>query len=63
MSAATAKRIASTETAGDNKTGGVAKGIKNPKATASSYSPQVEAQRRRWGVETAAVRSMHARKF
>jgi hypothetical protein len=61
---AAAKAIAPTdETARDNKTHGSAKGFGNSKATAGSYSPQVEAQRRRWGVETAAIRSTHARKF
>jgi hypothetical protein len=64
MSAAAPKSIASIETAGDNKAQGVAKGVEHSKATAGSHRPQeVEARRRRWGVETAVVRSMHARKF
>jgi hypothetical protein len=62
MSAA-AKRIALIETVKDNKTADVAKGLTNSKATLSNHSLQAEAQRRRWGVETAAVRPVHARKF
>ena len=58
-----AKITASTEIAKDNQTFAAARGIKSLKATANSYSPQAEAQRRKWGAETGAVRSIHARKF
>jgi hypothetical protein len=60
---ATAKSIVATATAEDNKTAEVAKGIKSLKTMAGSHSPQAEAQRRKWGVETHVVRSIHARKF
>ncbi|HEY0098468.1 MAG TPA: hypothetical protein VGB76_05895 [Pyrinomonadaceae bacterium] len=58
-----AKLVASAETVNDNKTLTGAQGTKSLKATASGYSPQEEAQRRKWGVERGAVRSIHARKF
>lgn len=58
-----AKTIASTETAKASKTFSAAQGIKSRKATSGSRSPQEELQRRRWGVETRAVRRVHARKF
>jgi hypothetical protein len=61
---AAAKLSASMETAKDSKTLAATKGFKSLKATtANNYSPQDEAQRRKWGVETSAVRSVHARKF
>ncbi|MDQ1591141.1 MAG: hypothetical protein QOG71_1768 [Pyrinomonadaceae bacterium] len=63
MSAA-AKALASTKTGKAGMTLDAPKGIKPPKATAASgRSPQAEAQRRKWGVETGALRSVHARKF
>jgi hypothetical protein len=58
------KVVAATETGKAGMTLADAKGIKPPKATAASgRSPQAEAQRRMWGVETGALRSVHARKF
>ena len=62
MSAAV-KLIASTEAAKDDKTLAAPPRVKSLKTTASAYSPQEEAQRRKWGVETGTVRSIHARKF
>jgi hypothetical protein len=58
-----AKAIAPTEVAKDTQTFAAAQAIKSLKATASSYSPQAEAERRKWGVETRAVRSIHVRKY
>lgn len=59
-----AKLIASTETAEPETTPAAAKGGMPAQATAhNNRSPQAEAQRRKWGVETRAVRSIHARKF
>lgn len=62
MSAAV-KRIASTETVKAGKSLAAAKSDKSLKATGhNSFAPE-EARRRKWGVETGAVRSIHARKF
>jgi hypothetical protein len=58
-----AKITASTETAKDTQTLAAAPDSKSLKARASMYSPHEAAQRRKWGVETGAVRSLHARKF
>jgi hypothetical protein len=58
-----AKLVASTETAKAGMTIVASKGSESLRATAGSHAPQEEAQRRKWGVETGAVRSVHARKF
>jgi hypothetical protein len=58
-----AKAVASTKTCRTGTMLAASKGIKSLKATLSSRSPQEEAQRCKWGVETRAVRSVHARKF
>ena len=60
MSTAAVRIIAPSETAKQSKTLAAPKGVK---AKANNYSAQVEAQRRKWGTETAAVSSVHARKF
>lgn len=62
MSAAV-KRVASTETAKDNKTLAAQPRVKSVKTTATSHTRKEEAQRSKWGVETVAVRPIHARKF
>jgi hypothetical protein len=58
-----AKVVAGTETSKAGETRAASEGIKSLKTTASNYAPQAEAQRRKWGMETHAVRSVHARKF
>jgi hypothetical protein len=58
-----AKVVAATETSKAGMTLAASKGIKSLKTTASNYSSQEESQRRKWGVETVALRSVHARKF
>ena len=58
-----AKVIASTETGKAEMTLAASKDIKSLKTAAKYYSPQDEAQRRKWGVETGALRPVHARKF
>jgi len=62
MSAAV-KLIASTETASKVKLLADAKESKSLRTAIKNYSPQEEAQRRKWGVETRAVRLVHAKKF
>jgi hypothetical protein len=63
MSSAAVRTIAVAETAERDKTVAVVPGGDLSKATTNNHSAQVEAQRRKWGTETAAVRSTHARKF
>jgi hypothetical protein len=62
MSAAVKKAV-STETVKAGKSFAASKGGRRPKATGNSHLAREEAQRRKWGVETGAVRSVHARKF
>ena len=57
------KRVAVSETAKAAETLAPAIGVKSLQLTERNYSRQEEAQRRKWGVETRAVRSAHARKF
>lgn len=61
--ATAAKSLARTETVKDATPPAAAKAVKSLKRTVDNYSPREEAQRRKWGVETSAVRSIHARKF
>jgi hypothetical protein len=60
---AAAKRVAVTETAKAVETLAPASGVRNLQTPERNYSRQAEAQRSKWGVETRAVRSVHARKF
>jgi hypothetical protein len=62
MSAAV-KRAASTETVKAGQSPAALKGVESLKTTDNKYLAREEAQRRKWGVETGAVRSVHARKF
>lgn len=55
--------VATPEAAKDSKTPAATKGIKLSEATADNSFAHRESQRRKWGTETAAVRSVHARKF
>ena len=62
MSTAT-RRVVVTETAKQSKTPGGANDAKLSQAAANNYAAQLDAQRRKWGTDTDAVRSVHARKF
>jgi hypothetical protein len=62
MSAAVKKAV-STETVKAGKSPVTSKDGMSPKATGNNQFAREEAQRRKWGVETGAVRSVHARKF
>lgn len=57
------KLTASAKTASDVKLLADTKESKSLRTAIKNYSPQEKAQRRKWGVETGAVRSIHARKF
>lgn len=57
------KRVAVTETAKAAEALAPASVVKSLQATERNYSVQQEALRRKWGVETRAVRSVHTRKF
>lgn len=61
--ATAAKSLVRIETVKDAAPPAAAKAVESLKRTADNYSPREEAQRRKWGVETRAVRSIHARKF
>jgi hypothetical protein len=63
MSTAAVRTIVAPETAEQDRSVAAAPGSKLSKATTNNYSAQAEAQRRKWGTETKAVRSTHARKF
>ena len=62
MSAAI-KTAASTGTVKAGESLAAAKGDESLKATGNNSFARDETQRRKWGVETGAVRSVHARKF
>lgn len=61
--AAAAKVVASTETVKAEMRLAASKRVKSLKERARGDASREEAQRRKWGVETGALRSVHARKF
>jgi muconolactone delta-isomerase len=61
--ATAAKRVAVTETVKAAEALAPASNVERLQATERNYSRQQEAQRRKWGLETRAVRSVHVRKF